>query len=387
MSKIAFLPKLPLNKANKRKLTKINSIIERYHALGYLMTVRQLYYQLVTQNVIKNDDKEYRKLSDLLTAGRLAGIVDWDKIADRIRQPNLPYYSTDVDDALRSAERHYRLDRQFEQHNYIELWVEKDALANIMERKTHYYHVTLMVNRGYSSTTAMKDAYDRILIVLASGRTANILYLGDHDPSGLDMAMRDIKWRLLRMLIAQPAGIALLFDSIMTADLMRALRHVAIELWDTMGVDADIKNDKWGLFKQGDNPYDGKFNALNFYIWTMLSVKHIALTTEQVREYNPPKNPAKMSDPRANWYVQIHGRTSWEVDALKPEILHQIIDDEILALIDKGKFDAMLAQEKIDRAELSKLPEDKVTISKIRELMKDFKPSDKSKNPKSGSIA
>ena len=89
--KIAYEDKLRLNNANKERLETINEIIEEYIADDYVLTLRQLYYQLVSRDVIANNQKEYSKLSILLKRGRMAGIVDWDAIEDRGRQPKLPY--------------------------------------------------------------------------------------------------------------------------------------------------------------------------------------------------------------------------------------------------------------------------------------------------------
>ena len=108
--KIAFDNKLRLNADNKNKLLLINSIIEDYMSKGYRLTLRQLYYQLVSRDVIPNNDKEYAKISDLLVKGRMAGIVDWEAIVDRNRTPRLPYWNTDPAEAIREAASHYRLD-------------------------------------------------------------------------------------------------------------------------------------------------------------------------------------------------------------------------------------------------------------------------------------
>lgn len=184
-----------LRKDNITKLNLINSIIEEYTKEGYRLTLRQLYYQLVTREIVLNTGKEYKKLSPLLTKGRMAGIVDWGAIEDRIRVPYLPYWVHDMTDALKDAATGYRLDRQKGQKNYLELWVEKDALSGVLKPITSYYHINLMVNRGFSSTTAMHDAYERIDEQESLGKTSTILYLGDHDPSGLFM-IQDIKSRL-----------------------------------------------------------------------------------------------------------------------------------------------------------------------------------------------
>lgn len=287
----AFSSKLHLNKANTVRLLVIGKIIDEYKEQGYVLTLRQLYYQLVSRGIIPNRNAEYAKLSSLLVEGRMAGIIDWDAIEDRTRQPFLPYYVEGVQGAIKDTIDYYRLDRQKGQDTYIELWVEKDALSGVLKPITSYYHINLMVNRGYSSCSAMYHAYKRFSSVIASKKTENkvmILYLGDHDPSGLDM-IRDIGNRL----------------------------------------------EEFGL--QG-----------------CFCINHIGLTEEQIKKYNPPPNPAKITDPRAAWYISQHGETSWEVDALNPSILNVLIKKNIEDLIDIDLFAEQLQQEIKDKKELEK---------------------------------
>ncbi len=267
-----------IGKKNLEKLEVVNGIIEEFQNKGYRLTLRQLYYQLVSRDLIDNKKSEYAKLSTLLVKGRMGGLVDWDAIEDRLRVPKFPYQADDIADAMDDIIYSYRLDRQKGQEKYIELWVEKDALSSVLQPLTKKYHVRLMVNRGYSSCTAMRDAYLRIQSANAS---ATILYLGDHDPSGLDM-VRDITERL----------------------------------------------NEFGVFPE---------------------VKHIGLTKEQINEFNPPPNPARVEDPRAENYIAEHGYVSWEVDALSPETLNELIKSEIEGLLDMDKFNEVIEQEEIDK--------------------------------------
>lgn len=185
-----FDHKLRLSKDNKARLTQINEILEEYVEDGYRLTLRQLYYQLVSRDFIPNKQDEYKKLMNILKKGRMAGIVDWDAIEDRVRRPILPYWVTGIPDAINDTIRQYRLNRMKGQPCNIEVWVEKDALSGVLSRVTNKYHIRLMVNRGYTSISALYDAQKR----LTDGDV--ILYFGDHDHSGLDM-LRDIKDRML----------------------------------------------------------------------------------------------------------------------------------------------------------------------------------------------
>jgi len=211
--------------------------------------------------------------------------VDWDAIEDRIRVPHLPYYVEDIPDAINDTIRAYRLDRQKGQPNYIEVWCEKDALSNVLKRVTNKYHVRLMVNRGYSSCTAMHDAYQRYANASKyNDQELKLIYLGDHDPSGLDM-IRDITER----------------------------------------------EEEFGI---------------------SIDVIHIALTRQQITRYNPPPNPAKITDPRAGWYISKHGGTSWEVDALEPKVLNKLLTKAIEDLMDMDLYQEQLDQEEVDKEKM-----------------------------------
>lgn len=285
--KEAFRDKVGLSKANTQQLDTINKILEEYRKEGYRLTLRQLYYQLVSRAIIPNKKQEYAKLSGLLVKGRMAGIVDWNAIEDRLRQPYIPYWVQGIPDAINDTINQYRLNRQKDQDSYIEIWVEKDALSGVLKRITSHYHINLMVNRGYSSCSAMYDAYNRLQE--NNDKETYILYLGDHDPSGLDM-IRDIQERL-----------------------------------EEFGVEPEIK--------------------------------HIALTKEQIEKYQPPPNPAKITDPRAKWYIREHGNTSWEVDALDPKTLNQIIKKEVEQIIDTELFKEQIVKEEEDKEKLEEFKE------------------------------
>lgn len=290
--KQAFRQELNMSKANIARLETINGILEEYRAQSFILTLRQLYYQLVSRDVIPNNQKEYGKLSILLTKGRMAGIVDWAAIEDRGRRPQLPYYVTGVQDALNDSVNQYRLNRQEGQKHYIEVWVEKDALSNVFARVTEAYHIRLMVNKGYSSSSAMYEAANRFKRAKRlNGQGGILLYFGDHDASGKDM-VRDVEERLREM-------------------------HV-----------------------------------------TDLQVYNPALTMAQVEEYDPPENPAKQTDPRAKWYIEKYGDSSWELDALPPQALMNIIKTNVLGWLDEDAFKQVLIKEANQKTVITQYAED-----------------------------
>jgi hypothetical protein len=147
------------------------------------MTVRQVYYQLVSRQVVENKLTMYQAISDLLVKARKEGIIPWDWIEDRLRRPRSVSMWGDLSDFARTAEQAYRRDVWATQPSYLEVWLEKDALSGIFEDALRPYGVTLNVGRGFDGWTSIKDAayrfYDR--------NGATVLYFGDFDPSGEDM--------------------------------------------------------------------------------------------------------------------------------------------------------------------------------------------------------
>ena len=78
---------------------------------------------------------------------------------------------------------------------------------------------------------------------------------------------------------------------------------------------------------------------------------------EQIRKYNPPPNPAKITDPRAAAYIEKYGRQSWEVDALEPSMLHKLVQDNIKSRMDISKFNVQVELEEKHKAFLKKAVE------------------------------
>ena len=193
--KEAFTDWRPRSSANKALLVASLDVIEEYAGQGYRLTLRQLYYQLVARDIIPNQDTWYKRLGEVVSNGRLGGYVDWDAIVDRGRTPVKPPDWSSPGEVLESAARSYRVDRWQGQGHHLEVWCEKDALSSVIEPVCGRYHVRFLANRGYSSSTAMYDAAQRFLEAGHRGQSPVVIYLGDHDPSGLDMS-RDISDRL-----------------------------------------------------------------------------------------------------------------------------------------------------------------------------------------------
>ena len=186
----------PKRQAVRDRLDQASSIIDHWSGLGYRLTLRQLYYQLVSRGAINNTVKEYKRLSVTMTNARMAGLVDWDHIEDRSRTALMPPHWSGTAHILRDAAHNFRVDRWAGQRRHVEVWCEKDALTSVLEPLAHDYHVLLLPVRGYSSTTIAYEASLRFQAALP--KEPLVLYLGDHDPSGVDMS-RDLEARLSEM--------------------------------------------------------------------------------------------------------------------------------------------------------------------------------------------
>lgn len=82
-------------------------------------------------------------------------------------------------------------------------------------------------------------------------------------------------------------------------------------------------------------------------------VLRVALDMEQVRRHSPPPNPAKVSDSRFAGYVREYGSESWELDALDPSVLTQLLQRQVVALVDHEQWQVALRREQEQRRKLA----------------------------------
>lgn len=152
------------------------------------LTVRQVFYQAVKDGYIPNNVNEYRKVSRNLTKLRRSDILPWHTISDRTRRVIDKRGYTDLEEHIRaySHELFNGYDRCLVQNQeyYIELFTEKDALAQIFEDAAWPYCVRVVICRGQLSATFVKGYAERAWRAIRSGQQPIILYFGDLDPSG-----------------------------------------------------------------------------------------------------------------------------------------------------------------------------------------------------------
>ena len=288
-------------RADTMRLIEIaNDICTEYQNQGFTLTVRQLYYQFVARDIIPNKQSEYKRLAGIINDARLAGLIDWDAIEDRTRNLEKLAHWDSKKDIVEACAKQFRYDRWLKQPLRCEVWVEKEALVGVIEGICNQYRVPFFACRGYASQSEKYAAAKRFASYAEDGQGTIIFHLGDHDPSGLDMT-RD-------------------------------------------------NQDSINLFWDGD--------AHPEYV----EVRRLALNMDQVRRYNPPPNPAKMTDSRFGGYASKFGQKSWELDALEPQVIAQLIRVNVESIIDVGYWDDAVAAEEKARKDIlaiaSKMKED-----------------------------
>jgi hypothetical protein len=152
---------------------------------GHPMTVRQVFYQAVNHGLIRKTETEYKRtIVRLLAEMRRDGELPFGWIADNTRWMRKPRTHASLDGFLTSAAQHYRRALWDDQDDYVEIWLEKDALSGVVYNVTAPWDVPLMVTRGYPSITYLHDAAESIE---AEDKPAYLYYFGDYDPSGVDI--------------------------------------------------------------------------------------------------------------------------------------------------------------------------------------------------------
>lgn len=273
--------------AAREMLGHIETILAAYARQGYDLSLRQLYYQLVSKNLITNSEKSYKNLGCLVSDARLAGWIDWDMIKDRGRETVENPHWKDPANFIEVVAPQYRFDLWKNQPNYVEVMVEKQALEGVLIPVCRRYDVPFTANKGYSSSSALYEASKRFVDAYEQRKELHVIYLGDHDPSGIDMS-RDVEERL---------------------DLF-----------------VKVSTDRCNEIGPNEVP--------------AVQMHRVALNMDQIKKLNPPENPAKLTDSRSTNYVLRFGRSSWELDAIEPRQLASLVSNAITSLMDKKQFEA-----------------------------------------------
>lgn len=303
MTRIIFIEKR-FGKLSRAIIDIANMIIDEYQQQGLSLSLRQLYYQMVARDYIENSEASYKRIGNIVSDARNAGLIDWDAIEDRGRSAYLPTAWTNPAEIVQAAARSFRINRWEGQTNHVEVMVEKDALSGVLQPLCSRYHVRFSANKGYSSSTMLFEAGQRIRSLITDHEGSinqfYILYCGDHDPSGIDMT-RDVRERVI---------------------LYSGLR----DLVDNMEIGVDVED--------------------------IIHVRRLALNWDQIKQWNPPPNPAKETDSRFAAYREEFGDDSFELDAVEPRNLRDLVEEEIKDLIDRKAWDKAVKKESIMKKEL-----------------------------------
>lgn len=284
MPKTQYGDATKINKKNRELLDNMINIIEDYEKIRHQITVRQVFYQMVARNFLGNTKNNYYAVGKLLRYGRMSGEIDWNTIVDRTRSIQMPLEFRGMKELGSFIKNKYRKCRWEDQTHYVMVMVEKEALAGILKRVTDAYHVPLLANKGYPSASFLYEAAGWILTQKAAYKKCHILYLGDHDPSGMHMP-DDIKKRLAEL------------DC-----------HVDVE--------------------------------------------RIALNMDQIKKYGLPYNKVKRKDSRSHKYAGMYGEKSWELDALDPKILADLLTENIGKYLRKNIYNKKIKEEDDEKKHL-----------------------------------
>ena len=249
------------------------------------MTVRQAFYQATVRGIVDKTEGGYDKVQTDLVQMRRAGVLPYDWLADNTRWQRKPRTFSSVEHALQETARLYRKALWDDADCYVEIWLEKDALAGVVLPVTALYDVPLMVARGYASLSFLHVAAE---LIATLDVPVFIYHLGDFDPSGVNAGEK-----IEETLIA-------------------------------MAPDAEIHFER------------------------------VAVTTEQMADWNLPTRPTKPSDSRSKGF----GKISVELDAIDPDRLRGLVREVIEQHLPPRQFKILKAAEQSELALIRRLTRD-----------------------------
>jgi hypothetical protein len=256
------------------------------------MTVRQIFYALTVRGVIEKAEAEYKQtVVRLLDDLRWAGDIDWDDISDATRWMHKLRSYKSVEQAIRATAQFYRRDLCANNEDYIEIWCEKEALAGVMAQVTEEYDLPLMVSRGFSSSSYLRRAADKITTI---GKPTFIYHFGDHDPSGL---------------------------------------------WISEQIERDLQRHLDDI---------GEFDLDDFFF------ERIAVTPKQIDGWKLPTRPTK-TEAEGNRHAKHFNGDSVELHAIPIDKLHDLIRNVIFRHIDLRQLQVLREAEKSERELLNAL--------------------------------
>ena len=251
------------------------------------VTVRHIFYCLVGQGILAKTEKDYKsKLVRIMTRARLSGLIPMNWIIDSSRRVLKVRLYDSVKSFLTETIKHYYRDTWKNQRAFILVWVEKEALANPLWEAVNYYNVSVFPAKGYNSWPHFLKAVKKMREM--EKKDIVVLYLGDHDPSGID-------------------------------------------------IPSDIEN---------------RCRLMNLnVIFKRIAITEEQIDEYKIPRLPLKKNPEtdEYDDPRAKKYIKKYGSWFVELDALKPSILKQIVRKKVEELLDLETFEGDLETEETEK--------------------------------------
>jgi hypothetical protein len=263
------------------------------------MTVRQLFYRLVSVEHIENTQLNYQRVSRLMTKARRDDRCPYEWIVDRSRPTYEPNVWKDPTGYAEGVKHGYRKDYWAMQPNYCEIWCEKDSITGSIQELTDELGIIVRVGRGFQSATRVNDIAQYLNDVEKHRKT--VFYLGDWDPSGEDI---------------QRAAYA-------------RIQERAHQLWSSQRE-----------LCLGTTPW--------FFI------ERIAIHKEDIAKFKlaplriRKKEDGSYADSRATQFVKKHGKDCVELDALPPTELRRRIQEAVESQLDMKLWNRAIEIEKIE---------------------------------------
>ena len=259
----------------------VDAALDVFQQYDTAITLRQLYYRLVSRLLIPNTINSYKRLSRMMVKAREDGDVPINCLEDRSRRVlgrgDLGYNSAEEYlkkkiTTLQDSWKSFTMPMWDDQPKNVMISLEKDALSRLVSREANRFSVRTFPTRGYPSFSFVQEM-SRYITNQLGGKPTVVLYFGDFDPSGVDIE-RDLSERL------------------------------------------------------------EKYGTRDF------TVQRIALTADQIKRYKLPPMPVKMSDARADSFLEEHGDRAVELDALDPNLLQTTVRKAVVKNINMRKWNA-----------------------------------------------
>lgn len=289
-----------------------NTIKEWIEAQDTAVTVRRVFYAMVTDKVLDNTMAEYKHVSRVVTNLRRFGMLDWLWISDTTRNSHKSQSHLDVTECVLSAVDRFRVYRWADQEYHVEVWVEKRGHISALFPTTNALDVQICDKGGRCLFT--EDQAQGLLEAQADGKKNFIIYVGDYDASGLRMDI-DNKRQLAEWgVVTEWQRVALTLGQVQEHKLPPAFTVPAraSQAWIDKHPDVEI------LGKNADG--QSLVNKLE-------------------------------KDPNAQWFRDRHHGDLFqvEVDALPVEILRESVRDAIMAKLDLDLYNLMVEDENEQR--------------------------------------